>query len=499
MSKKEIKPAVEKDLTGKYGMVLYSDGGCRPTSRGFAGWGIHGYLYNTEESKKGSGCRKGYPTVNGYNNTKDKELTMIRYYDGIGAMEGEGTNQEAELLGMIKAVVKALEVHAITPLSKVMFYSDSKYVIDGLNQWVQGWIKNGWTKSDGSEITHVGLWRRLHELSEECKAAIPSSTWKWLKGHNGDLGNECSDELATKAVVLSMKGNHAEEWKESEPQGYWNYNASYNRLLAHPRWYFNTNSEQKTDPSSGRYVYYLGDNGNESSPGKRSADSCFSIVHLKEPEPVMEAIRDEQNRVAFSKTLQQVVQGRLADIFQSRTLVDLRNTLSRFIHTSRNGNNLNLVLGTTPLTDVCDPPMRVWNAIETLTSLDIVLQCFLGNSKAINIVCTDITDILYEVDRTKKQPTCKLRAEINSSATTFDVQVQYSTHPPVIEEAKVRMILGLDTAKRNDLAALASRFPKVTVVSWKESDCAFRYATVIEAGDDVGLYCAAYANIRVLI
>ncbi len=499
VAKVDKKVDEPKVLTGTYGMVLYTDGGCRPASRGFAGWGVHGYLYNTEESKRGSGCRKGYPTPTGYEAEKKKELTMLSYFDGIGSIEGESTNQEAELVGMLKAIQKVLEVNAVTKLTKVVFYCDSKYVIDGLTQWVTGWIKNGWTKSDGSEITHVGVWRRLDELRNECKEAIPDVTWKWVKGHNGNLGNECSDELATKGVVLCMKGDHVDEWTQSEAQGYWNYNVAYNRLLAHPRWYFNTNSEKNTDPVTGRTIYYLGDNGNEDSPGKRGADCCFSIVHLKEPDAVLEAIRDEQNRVSPSSTIQQVVQGRLADIFQSRVLHDLRKSLSRFIHTTKNGPNRNLTLTNTPLTDVCDPPLRVWNAVETLGTLGMILDSYLGYNNLVEVTSTDITDILYEVDRTKKQPTCKLRPEINSSTSTFDIHPKYSVKAGEVGTTMVRMILGLDIAKRNDLAAIASRFPTVKVITWKESECAFRYATIIEAGDDLGLYCAAYANIRVLI
>lgn len=80
---------------------------------------------------------------------------------------------------------------------EVTIYSDSKYLVNALNQgWMEGWKRNGWAKKKKSEVLkNVDLWK-------EVDAAIQGHTihWKWVKGHAGNKYNEICDELATTAA-----------------------------------------------------------------------------------------------------------------------------------------------------------------------------------------------------------------------------------------------------------------------------------------------------------
>ena len=91
------------------------------------------------------------------------------------------------------AAISALE--ALTRPVPVQLYTDSKYVLDGITKWVPGWQRNGWKTSSKQPVKNVDLWQRLvaamagHEVS-----------WHWVKGHNGDPGNERADELGPPAA-----------------------------------------------------------------------------------------------------------------------------------------------------------------------------------------------------------------------------------------------------------------------------------------------------------
>ena len=102
------------------------------------------------------------------------------------------TNNRMELLG----VVKALE--SLKKPCSVILHSDSKYVVDGINQrWVYKWRANGWSKKKGSHKPpkNVDLWKRVLNAMEE-----HTVTFCWVKGHSGVEENERCDQLAFQAA-----------------------------------------------------------------------------------------------------------------------------------------------------------------------------------------------------------------------------------------------------------------------------------------------------------
>jgi ribonuclease HI len=97
----------------------------------------------------------------------------------------ETTNNRMELM----AAIRALE--ALNRPSQVSLYTDSKYLLDGITSWIDGWQRNGWLTAARKPVKNADLWRRLvaamdgHEI-----------TWLWVKGHAGEEGNERADALA---------------------------------------------------------------------------------------------------------------------------------------------------------------------------------------------------------------------------------------------------------------------------------------------------------------
>jgi ribonuclease HI len=99
------------------------------------------------------------------------------------------TNNRMELT----AVIRGLE--ALNRASAVTIHTDSRYVMDGVTQWMPRWKKNGWKTADKKPVKNEDLWRELDLL-----CAKHELQWRWVKGHSGHPENERADELARAAI-----------------------------------------------------------------------------------------------------------------------------------------------------------------------------------------------------------------------------------------------------------------------------------------------------------
>ena len=117
---------------------------------------------------------------------------LLRYGDHEKEMSGgeeDTTNNRMEMM----AVIKALE--ALTKKSDVHLYTDSKYVMQGVNEWMEGWKVKNWKTASKKPVKNKDLWQRIDSLIYEHDV-----TFFWVKGHAGHPENERADELATSAI-----------------------------------------------------------------------------------------------------------------------------------------------------------------------------------------------------------------------------------------------------------------------------------------------------------
>ena len=95
------------------------------------------------------------------------------------------TNNRMELMAAIEAL-KALKRPC-----RVLLFTDSVYVRDGITKWIHGWRRNGWRTSDRKPVKNAELWQQLLD------AAAPHRVeWKWVKGHSGHPENDRVDAIA---------------------------------------------------------------------------------------------------------------------------------------------------------------------------------------------------------------------------------------------------------------------------------------------------------------
>ena len=132
---------------------IYTDGACsgNPGKGGWAAVMMHGK-------------KKQYSISGGENNT---------------------TNNRMELTAPIMALKK------IKQKSDIIIYTDSKYVKDGITEWIKKWKINNWKSSNKKPVKNKDLWTKLDSLCQKHKV-----NWKWVKAHAGNEMNNLADELA---------------------------------------------------------------------------------------------------------------------------------------------------------------------------------------------------------------------------------------------------------------------------------------------------------------
>ena len=140
---------------------MYTDGACRGNP-GPGGWGV---ILSYQDKQK---------TLNGF----DPETTNNRM-ELTAAIEG------------LRALKRACDVDLNT---------DSKYVMQGINDWMANWKSNGWKTAAKKPVKNTDLWQLLDEQAKKHKIK-----WRWVKGHTGIEGNEMADQLANLAIDRAMK------------------------------------------------------------------------------------------------------------------------------------------------------------------------------------------------------------------------------------------------------------------------------------------------------
>ena len=136
--------------------AIYTDGGCH-SSTGTGGWAAIIKI-------------KGYRTIS------------------LSGGEKNTTNNRMELTAAIKALEFMLV--KVVHTEHIELTSDSKYVVNGITQWVPGWKNKGWITSTDEPVVNRDLWERLDELNAKLDVS-----WNWVKGHAGDEINEQCDYL----------------------------------------------------------------------------------------------------------------------------------------------------------------------------------------------------------------------------------------------------------------------------------------------------------------
>ena len=146
-------------------VIIYTDGACRGNP-GPGGWGALIKYDSVEKTIFG-----------GQANTTNNQMELSAAIEGLAILK-EPCNVE--------------------------LFTDSKYVMDGITQWIQNWKKNNWRTAAKKDVKNKELWQKLDKLIAQHQVQ-----WRWVKGHSGDAGNEAADLLANKGIdsILRQKNS----------------------------------------------------------------------------------------------------------------------------------------------------------------------------------------------------------------------------------------------------------------------------------------------------
>ncbi|CCG56491.1 ribonuclease H [Brachyspira pilosicoli WesB] len=144
------------------------------------------------------GCR-GNPGIGAWGAILLSEKHNLRLE--IGESEEHTTNNKMEMQAAIKALERLKHSH------NIKLYSDSAYLVNGMNSWIYSWQKNNWIKSDKKPVENKDYWLKLIELSKK-----HSIEFIKVKGHSSNKENNRADEIVNILMDEHIKNGSISEF-----------------------------------------------------------------------------------------------------------------------------------------------------------------------------------------------------------------------------------------------------------------------------------------------
>lgn len=113
----------------------------------------------------------------------------------LSGAEAATTNNRMELTAAIEGL------SALKRRCAVRLYTDSKYVLQGVTEWLPQWKARGWRTAARAPVKNQDLWQQLDQA-----VAAQDIEWRWVRGHSGEAGNEHVDQLANRAIDRLLAG-----------------------------------------------------------------------------------------------------------------------------------------------------------------------------------------------------------------------------------------------------------------------------------------------------
>lgn len=511
--------------------VLYTDGGWRDNEFGRgAGMGVHGYMFNelpsTRFSKiphlitpigyqdKMTGVQLKDDSYNPKYSQWDYEVEAkkdgvkkdddsVLFVDGIIPcdIDGQHLAQYCELSVFIR-LFKDLE-HEFEYLT---VHTDSNYLCKGYNEYMTGWIKRGWRKSNGAPVGNLPLWKEIAALKEQFGDKIQICK---ITAHAGHFGNECADANATKAVTRFMNCMRDSEWvyTPSSDTNYWEPEKDI-PLMLRQKWCYGVTNQNRTayDIDGEKYnEFVMGNHADKDEIdllGKFLPDSAYSIVLTKDECPLLDEIpkyhvkymwgdEDDMYRSEY------IIMTNIANVNSPKTIMDMRIGGLDSMPRTKDRNTIVEPRKNGIVSRVIRPMLQSYryhklrqDMVDTLSSY-VMMQgrVIEGMVTQYPIILNDITDYVYSTVEDKKgKTTTKLSTNIGNTDHSWEFMVN---HPINDLKAKVILTRSLDFPDRSILAGLADKNPKVSIATWMYDGLMFSYAVIVESDEGYGLWTSS--------
>lgn len=537
----------------KYGAVFYTDGSTFRGNPAPCGCAVHGYFYTFEpETKKPNVTTVGYLSnatkVKLITNTDEAlndfianktpyvvkqlfEVNMARPLQVADPLRS--TNNYAELMGVISGLELALKFNSLNEekLSAVTIVSDSMYVINGINDYMPNWKMNNWRKSNGDPVLNDDLWFMIDKLIETVGDAMHLN-FHWVRGHNGDYGNENADRLAslasTKAasndfscneprllinvpdtyveeVVVDAKGNSKTVKRKINTSNDVKRDVHpfffTNRLVFNPSTIGVNNDHRKMynlyspPPVKGKDKEKA-----DQLIGKESSDAYLAICLLQERDPYIDTLMIEQRRwlALKGRNTNVIVQGYLNNFLNNDLYDEIKTNGATVLHGSNDMVTNMFTYNDVPLTMVMEPQFLAARYVKQYIDMETSLTWFIEDEAGRlpnSHIKNDITDLIFE---TNTKGAVKLLDTITQQTKSIKVPVAIVADSKE-KEIDVTLTLDLDLPPRNVLRRLEDYKPQVYLMVASESHLSFTYYVIIKltTTNEYMIIKATQANRRV--
>ena len=509
-----------EETKGSKGVVLYTDGGSYKSNPGPIGSGIHGYTYTFKPGKgKVALPEKTLATTFGYldkaDSKKVKEIESATDFSNVieGKVNyevipdnfinlkvsgGEGTNNQAELIGMLNAIdfINQYNSKNEDKINHAMIISDSTYVLNGIEKSLPSWRNNNWIKPDGTEVPNKKHWSELGDSYDKLKEDVKVH-FGWIKGHNGNPGNETADKLASIAAVESSQRKLFKEGEEKVDIAatirdltrradidFWKKAGESHPLLFAKRLFFNPLRHEeetklalnKNDTSKTYYLLEPGYQIEDDLIGKEISDASIMIAHLTQPDKWIETMIGIQKTTldVAHRNSDVICQGFLDVLFNKEVKRDISNFHYEAMHgNADNVGNIFLYNGKA-ITRVMNPQYLAGRLTDKYSRMLNVMDLLRGidTSWKAKLKTKDITDMLYETD---KKGNSVLQKDITNNVKAMSVNMQIDEH----QSRDIKLTFGIDIMPRNSLKHIECYKPKVSLVLLDEGNGSYIYYTFI--------------------
>lgn len=454
--------------------VVYTDGSARPNP-GNIGWGAHGYLYQNITDKpiiiqKHTITNHGYLYPEKFKNDTTA-IEPVEYLDIVGSQDTRcGTNNQAEICAIKASLQALLDKEVIT----IRLMSDSEYSINMVNDYIR-------QKKKTTFSANLSLWLEIYELLDQFLAKEIKLSFNWIKGHSDNVGNDLSDYLSVIGTNHSIAEKEILDVKFSPAKKYWDTEVVDNPLLSFNRCYFNSQSQHNIIGQ-----YFIADPGpNDLLLGKRISETGLAVVKLKEPDPLIEKIKEKQFAVAGE--MSNITMISLDKVYTPSVYKYLNNYGEYCLLKNKRFNSLDFIDGK-PLTAEINPVGLSLKAIEAFNTLEDMLDRYQAKD-FIGIELFDITKEFYEQEEKKDKIVVNFKKDIPVGMKTMDVTIQVNG-----KDLRIPLILSIDLPNRNKLKKLEKHEPNIKLMIWSITPISFRYCCLIDSEMGVGIWSNYYAD-----